>query len=105
MHDAAGRCGSLSFFWIAKRRGKIGNQSLHDGQNRCGLGPICHHESKSFLTVWLLILRAMVIGRLYQLRHLHRCDDGVRSCINVLDSLLVAPGDLSPSRHQLPWAA
>jgi hypothetical protein len=40
---------------------------------------ICHHEANSMLIVWLLILLALVIERLYRLRYLHRGDHGIRS--------------------------
>jgi hypothetical protein len=33
---------------------------------------ICHHEPNSILIVWLSILLAMVIERLYHIRLLHR---------------------------------
>jgi hypothetical protein len=39
-----------------------------------------------------LILPALVIERLYRLRHLHRGGHGVRSAINLLDSLWLSLG-------------
>ena len=50
---------------------------LHDGKNLYGMEHICHHEPNSLVIVWLLIILAMLIERLYRLRYLHRGDHGV----------------------------
>jgi hypothetical protein len=54
--------------------------------------PIRHHEPNSTLIVWLLILLALVIERLYRLRYLCRGDHDVRSAINLLDALWLSLG-------------
>ena len=53
---------------------------------------ICHHESNSILIVWLLILLALVIERIYRLRYLHRGEHGVRSAQELCDYLWLALG-------------
>ena len=47
---------------------------FNDGKHRYGMEHICHHEPNSILIVWLLVLLALVIERLYRLRFLHRGD-------------------------------
>ncbi|SPF36103.1 hypothetical protein SBA4_1810009 [Candidatus Sulfopaludibacter sp. SbA4] len=59
------KLGSLSFYRMAKSRWEIENHGFNDGKNRYGMEHICHHESNSILIVWLLILLALVIERLY----------------------------------------
>jgi Transposase DDE domain len=71
--------GSLSLYRMAKSRWEIENQGFNDGKTRYGMEHICHHEANSMLIVWLLILLALVIERLYRLRYLHRGDHGIRS--------------------------
>jgi hypothetical protein len=66
------KLGSLSFYRLAKSRWEIENRGFNDGKNRYGMEHICHHEPNSILIVWLLILLAMLIERLYRMRHLHR---------------------------------
>ena len=79
--------GSLSFYRMAKSRWEIENQGFNDGKNRYGMEHICHHEPNSMLVVWLLILLALVIERLYRLRYLHRGEHGIRSAMHLHDSL------------------
>lgn len=79
--------GSLSFYRIAKSRWEIENQGFNDGKNRYGMEHICHHEPNSMLIIWLLILLALVIERLYRLRYLHRGEHGIRSALHLHDSL------------------
>jgi hypothetical protein len=86
------KLGSLSFYLIAKSRWEIENQGFNDGKNRYGMEHICHHEPNSILIVWLLILLALVIERLYRLRYLHRGEHGIRSAMNLLDSLWLSLG-------------
>jgi hypothetical protein len=45
---------------------------------------IRHHQVGSILIVWLLILLALVIERLYRLRLLHRGDHAIGSAIDLL---------------------
>jgi hypothetical protein len=66
------RVGSLSLYRIAKSRWEIENQGFNDAKNRYGLEHICHHHPNSILVVWLLLLLALVVERLYRIRYLHR---------------------------------
>ena len=86
---------------MAKSRWEIENQGFNDGKNRYGMEHICHHEPNSILIVWLLILLALVIERLYRLRYLHRGEHGVRSAMESVDLPLVDPGVPQSARHQL----
>jgi len=88
--------GSLSLYRIAKSRWEIENQGFNDGKNRYGMEHICHHEPNSILIVWLLILLALVIERLYRLRYLHRGDHGIRSAMDLYTDLWLSLGSRSP---------
>ena len=90
------KLGSLSFYRMAKSRWEIENQGFNDGKNRDGMEHICHHEPNSILIVWLLILLALVMERLYRRRYLHRGDHGIRSAINRLDYLCLSLGTRNP---------
>ena len=90
------KLGSLSFYRIAKSRWQIENQGFNDGKNRYGMEHICHHEPNSILIVWLLIALAMVIERLYRIRHLHRGEHGVRSAVDLCTYLWLTLGSRSP---------
>lgn len=90
------KLGSLSFYRIAKSRWEIENRGFNDGKNRYGMEHICHHEPNSILIVWLLILLAMVIERLYRIRHLHRGGHGVRSAVDLCTYLWLTLGSRSP---------
>ncbi len=90
------KLGTLSFFRMAKSRWEIENQGFNDGKNRYGMEHICHHEPNSILVVWLLILLAMLIERLYRLRYLHRGDHGIRSAMDLLTYLWLTLGSRSP---------
>jgi len=57
---------------MAKSRWEIENQALNDAKNRYGTEHICHHETNSIVIVWLLILLALILERLFRLRYLHR---------------------------------
>lgn len=81
------KLGSLSFYRMAKSRWEIENQGFNDGKNRYGMEHICHHDPNSILIVWLLILLALVIERLYRQRYLHRGDHGIRSAMQLVDYL------------------
>ena len=81
------KLGSLSFYRMAKSRWEIENSGFNDGKNRYGMEHICHHESNSILIVWLVILLALVIERLYRLRYLHRGEHGLRSAMELCDYL------------------
>ncbi len=88
--------GSLSFYRIAKSRWEIENLGFNDGKNRYGMEHICHHQPNSILIVWLLIALALVIERLYRLRHLHRGEHAVRSAIDLHHYLWLTLGSGSP---------
>jgi hypothetical protein len=90
------KLGSLSFYRMAKSRWEIENRGFNDGKNRYGMQHICHHEPNSILIVWLLILLAMVIERLYRLRYLHRGDHGIRSAMDLVTYLWLSLGSRSP---------
>jgi len=90
------KLGSRSFFRIAKSRWEIENQGFNDGKNRYGMEHLCHHEPNSILIVWLLILLALVIERLYRLRYLHRGDHGVRSAMDLFTYLWLSLGSCNP---------
>jgi Transposase DDE domain len=79
----ARRVGSLSLYRIAKSRWEIENQGFNDAKNRYGLEHICHHHPNSILLVWLLLLMALVIERLYRIRYLHRGTHAVPSADQV----------------------
>ena len=81
---------------MAKSRWEIENQGFNDGKNRYGMEHICHHEPNSILIVWLLILLALVIERLYRLRYLHRGDHGIRSAMDLYTDLWLSLGSRSP---------
>ena len=90
------KLGSLSFYRMAKSRWEIENQGFNDGKNRYGMEHICHHEPNSILMVWLLILLALVIERLYRLRYLHRGDHDIRSAMDLCTYLWLSLGSRSP---------
>jgi hypothetical protein len=87
---------SLSLYRIAKSRWEIENRGFNDGKNRYGLEHLCHHEPTSILIVWLLVLLALVIERLYRIRHLHRGEHGVRSAADLCTHLWLSLGSRSP---------
>ncbi len=90
------KLGSWSFYRLAKSRWEIENQGFNDGKNRYGMEPLCHHDPTSILMVWLLILLALVIERLYRQRYLHRGDHGIRSAIELFTYLWLSLGSRSP---------
>jgi hypothetical protein len=71
--------GSLALYRMAKSRWEIENQGCNDAKSRYGFEPICHHETNSILMGWLITLLALVVERLYRIRHLHRGLHPVRS--------------------------
>jgi len=86
------KLGSRSFYRMAKSRWEIENGGFNDGKNRYGMEHICHHQPNSILIVWLLILLALVIERLYRLRHLHRGDHDIRSPMDLVTYLWLSLG-------------
>ena len=86
------KLGSLSFYCMAESRREVENRRINDGKNRYGMERICHHEPNGILVVWLSILLALVIERLYRLRDLRRGGHGVRSAIDLLVALWLSLG-------------
>jgi len=62
-----------------RRNPQIENQGFNDAKNRYGLEHICHHHANSILMVWLLLMMALVVERLYRIRYLHRGTQQLRS--------------------------
>jgi DDE family transposase len=87
---------SLSFYRLAKSRWEIENQGFNDGKNRYGMEHLCHHHPNSILIVWLLILLALLIERLYRQRFLHRGIHGIRSAMDLVTYLWLTLGSRSP---------
>lgn len=75
---------------MAKSRWQIENQGFNDAKNRYGLEHLCDHHPGSLLIVWLLTCLALVLERLYRLRHLHRGTHPALSAIGLLRILLLA---------------
>jgi len=75
---------------MAKSRWQIENQGFNDAKNRYGLEHICDHHSRSLLIVWLLTCLALILERLYRLRHLHRGKHRALTPIGLLRFLLLA---------------
>jgi hypothetical protein len=63
---------SQTLYRLAKSRWEVENQGFNDTKNRYGMTHISHHHENSVLVGWLILLLALVIERLYRLRHLHR---------------------------------
>ena len=89
---------------MAKSRWEIENQGFHHGKNLYGMEHICHHEPTSILIVWLLVLLALVIERLYRLRFLHRGDHEVAPILSAQHMDLLAR-NLAGARRQARGAA
>jgi len=53
---------------------------------------ICHPEPNSMRVVWLLILLAMVVERLYRMRYLHRGEHAIRSAADLCTYLWLTSG-------------
>jgi Transposase DDE domain len=74
---------------MAKSRWHIENQGFNDAKNRYGLEHICDHHPGSLLIVWLLTCLALILERLYRLRHLHRGTHPALTAIGLLRLLLL----------------
>jgi hypothetical protein len=85
---------SLSLYRMARSRWEIENEGFNDCKSRQGLEHICHHHTNSLLLCWLLTLLALVIGRLYRIRFLHRGQHAPTSAIDLVRRLWLA---LSPT--------
>lgn len=82
-----GQVGSFNLFRLAKNRWEIENQGFNDGKNRYGMEHICHHEPNSMLVIWLLLILALDIERLYRLCFLHRGTHPVHSAFDLFHAL------------------
>ena len=89
---------SLSLYRMARSRWEIENQGFNDCKSRQGLEHICHHHTNSLLSGWLLTLLALLIGRLYRLRHLHRGKRAAVSAAELVRLLWLALGTTPRSR-------
>ena len=83
---------SLSLYRMARSRWEIENQGFNDCKSRQGLEHICHHHTNSLLICWLLTLLALIVGRLYRLRYLHRGKRAVASAAELVRLLWLALG-------------
>jgi hypothetical protein len=90
------KMGSRNLYRHAKSRWEIENGGFNDGKNRYGMEHICHHEPNSMLIVWLLILLALVIERLYRTRYLRRGDHQIRSAMDLCTHLWLTLGTGTP---------
>ena len=83
---------SLSLYRMARSRWEIENQGFNDCKSRQGLEHICHHHTNSLLICWLLTLLALVVGRLYRVRFLHRGKRAVASAVELVRLLWLTLG-------------
>jgi hypothetical protein len=88
----ASKVGTLSLFKMARSRWEIENQGFNDCKSRQGFEHICHHEPASMVICWLLTLLALVIGRLFRIRYLHRGNHPIRSAIELVRLLRISLG-------------
>jgi len=88
----AAKASGLSLYRMAKSRWEIENQCFNDAKNRYGLAHVAHHHANSILVNWLLTLLAILIERLYRLRHLHRGRHPVRSAQSLCRQLWLSLG-------------
>ncbi|MBL8178494.1 MAG: transposase [Bryobacterales bacterium] len=88
----ASKVGTLTLFKMARSRWEIENQGFNDCKSRQGFEHICHHEPHSLVICWLLTLLALVIGRLFRIRYLHRGNHPIRSAIELVRLLRLSLG-------------
>jgi hypothetical protein len=81
---------SLSLYRMARSRWEIENQGFNDCKSRQGLEHICHHHTNSLLLCWLLTLLALIMGRLYRIRFLHRGKHALTSAMELVRLLWLA---------------
>lgn len=84
------RVSARTLYRLAKSRWEIENQGFDEAKNHHGLEHIYHHEGNSLLMLWLIMVLALSIERLYRLRYLHRGAHPVRSPIKLLRCLRLA---------------
>lgn len=78
------RVSSRSLYRLAKSRWEIENQGFNEAKTRHGLEHICRHHPNSLLVVWLILLLALTIERLYRLRYLDRGTHPVRTAMELV---------------------
>lgn len=84
--------GSLSLFKMARSRWEIENQGFNDCKSRQGFEHTCHHHPNSMVICWLLMLLALVIGRLFRTRFLHRGNHPIRTAVDLVRLLRISLG-------------
>lgn len=84
------RVPTLLLYHMARSRWEIENEGFNDCKSRQGLEHICHHHTNSLLMGWLLTLLALVVGRLYRVRFLHRGKRPVTSAVDLVRLLWLA---------------
>lgn len=89
---------SLSLYRMARSRWEIENEGFNDCKSHQGLEHICHHHTNSLLLGWLITLLALVIGRLYRIRFLHRGKREVASAAALVRLLWLALGTMPRCR-------
>lgn len=89
------KVGSLSLYRMAKSRWEVENQAFNDSKTQHGLEHAAHHHPNSLLINSLLILLAIVLERLFRLRHLRRGTHQPRTAIDLLRILRLS---LAPHR-------
>jgi hypothetical protein len=97
-------CTTRELYGIAKSRWEIENQGFNDAKNRYGMKHTRHHHENSVVVGWLIALLAIVIERLYRLRHLRRGGRPVLSAIDLVRILRRALGEADAEhrlRHEL----
>lgn len=83
---------SLSLYRMARSRWEIENQGFNDCKSRQGFEHICHHHSNSLLVCWLLTLLALIVGRLFRIRYLHRGSHPIRTAVELVRLLWLSLG-------------
>jgi hypothetical protein len=61
-----------TLFDLAKSRWSIENLGFNDAKTRHGMEHACRHQANALLICWLILILALVIERLFRLRHSHR---------------------------------
>jgi len=90
------RLGALTFFKLAKSRWEIETQGLNDGKNLYGIKHIQHHHPNSMLANWLFLLFALITGRLYRNRPLHRGTHPILTSMQLKDTIGLHPRTSHP---------
>jgi hypothetical protein len=91
----SGSVGSRALYRMAKSRWQIENEGFNDAKNRHGLERIRHHHPNSLVAGWLIVCLALVLERLYRLRHLHRGGRPPRTAIDLVRTFRLTLGTAS----------